>query len=76
MVRIVGVLCGSALAISSLIIALGIPEFLPASGEAPEVMLETVPEPPIETDVEPVAEVVPAAQIDPLPEVAPESIAE
>jgi hypothetical protein len=35
MVRIVGILCGSALAISLLIIALGVPEFLPSTEEMP-----------------------------------------
>jgi len=43
MVRIVGILCGSALAISFLIIALGVPEFLPE----PEAISEEAAEPPI-----------------------------
>ena len=49
MVRVVGILCGSALAISSLILALGIPEFLPGSASAAEITtdlddVEAVPE--------------------------------
>jgi hypothetical protein len=55
MVRIVGILCGSALAISSLIIALGVPEFLPGSVEEPEV---TVVYDEIETVAEPAAAIV------------------
>jgi hypothetical protein len=61
MVRIVGILCGSALAISSLIIALGIPEISPGPVEEPEVIvvfdeIETVAEPAaaivVETPIE------------------------
>ena len=88
MVRIVGILCGSALAISSLIIALGIPEFLPAPVEAPEATavydeLETAPLPEtavvVETPVEETLEVSiePAtedvlAPPEPVPEPVPE----
>jgi len=46
MVRIVGILCGSALAISLLIIALGVPEFLPS----PEAIPATVGEPVVTTE--------------------------
>ena len=75
MVRIVGILCGSALAISSLIIALGVPEFLPGPLEAPEIdnempvaeILETVIEMPIEdpleTKDEPVERFEPVTQV-------------
>jgi hypothetical protein len=50
MVRIVGILCGSALAISSLIIALGVPEFLPEPEASPDATaapneIETTPAP-------------------------------
>jgi hypothetical protein len=65
MVRIVGILCGSALAISSLIIALGVPEFLPNPVEAPEIVAEM-----------PVAEIQTVAQVEPLTEESPASIIE
>jgi hypothetical protein len=42
MVRIVGILCGSALAISLLIIALGVPEFLPSPEDIPATVGEPV----------------------------------
>jgi hypothetical protein len=88
MVRIVGILCGSALAISSLIIALGVPEFLPDPVETPEIVaelpvgetLETVIEVPIEvpleTEDELVAEIQTVTQVEPLTEEAPASIIE
>jgi len=88
MVRIVGILCGSALAISSLIIALGVPEFLPDPAEFPEVVaeipveefLETVIEMPIEVPLssadEFVAEIQTVAQVEPLTEESPASIIE
>jgi len=74
MVRIVGILCGSALAISSLIIALGVPEFLPDPVEAPEIVTEI----PVErfepvTQVETVSEDVSASIIaSPGPPAPPE----
>ena len=86
MVRIVGILCGSALAISSLIIALGVPEFLPDPVEAPEIvaeipveeMPETVTEIPIEvppeTEDEPIVEIEPVAQVASVTEDIPASI--
>ena len=58
MVRIVGILCGSALAISLLIIALGVPEFLPGPEEIPA----TVSEPVVTSESEEVPAVV--AEID------------
>jgi hypothetical protein len=88
MVRIVGILCGSALAISSLIIALGVPEFLPDPAEVPEIVaeipveefLETVIEMPIEVPLasadELVAEIQTVAQVEPLTEENPASIIE
>jgi hypothetical protein len=91
MVRIVGILCGSALAISTLIIALGVPEFLPGPKQTPEIVLETsveestetaianLPDASPETDIEPVTEVAPIAEIEdiePVPEDTPESIVE
>jgi hypothetical protein len=62
MVRIVGILCGSALAISFLIIALGVPEILPAPDAPPaieaddEAVIE-VAEIPVEIPDEVLAEV-------------------
>ena len=50
MVRIVGILCGSALAISFLIIALGVPEFLPepeAISDAAIIEVELQAEPEV-----------------------------
>jgi hypothetical protein len=41
MIRIVGILCGSAVAISFLIVALGMPEFLPRSEDFLEPMVAT-----------------------------------
>ncbi len=61
MVRIVGILCGSALAISSLIIALGVPEVLPGPAEEPEV---TVVFDEIETVAEPAAAIVVETSIE------------
>jgi len=74
MIRILGILCGSALAISSLIIVLGMPEFLPGPLEAPAVIaeadeIEIAPEPETVTVVEAsVEEPIP----EPLPEPSPE----
>ncbi len=60
MVRIVGILCGSALAISFLIIALGVPEFLPNPDDTPETV--STPLPAIEND--PAPEPVPEAPVE------------
>ena len=88
MVRIVGILCGSALAISSLIIALGVPEFLPDPVETPRIVtemaaeefLETVIEMPtdvpLKTADELVAEIQTVAQLGPPTEESPASIIE
>ena len=88
MVRIVGILCGSALAISSLIIGLGVPEFLPGPVETPEIVAEIpvaeIPETVIEIPIEVlpetadqlVAEFEAVTQIDPLIEESPASIIE
>jgi hypothetical protein len=77
MVRIVGILCGSALAISSLIIALGVPEFLPSPVEEPEVStvfdaVETASEPETTIVVEPSIEESTEALPEPLPEPPPD----
>lgn len=85
MVRIVGILCGSALAISSLIIALGVPEFLPDAEEASVVAtvideIETVPEPEVaivlETLIEDSIEESTETELEPVTEEAlPSTIA-
>ena len=78
MVRIVGILCGSALAISFLILALGVPEFLPKTEEPAEVVVvdesdsESVQEPEPEPEHEPVVETLVEAAIEPVPEEVPE----
>ena len=62
MVRIAGILCGSALAISSLIIALGVPEFLPGPMDTPApivVVDETEIAPPPEPLTEPLPQPLP-----------------
>jgi hypothetical protein len=68
MIRIVGILCGSALAISFLIVVLGMPEIFPNKEEAALLSAEEVVAPPpavVEiaavTEIE-VAEVEPTAQ--------------
>jgi hypothetical protein len=71
MVRIVGILCGSALAISSLIIALGVPEFLPDLLETPEIVAEMPAEEVPETAIEIPIEVPPETQDEPVVEVGP-----
>ena len=88
MVRIVGILCGSALAISSLLIALGVPEFLPSSAEPPvivaeipvEELFETVIEMPTDVPLEMadklVADVPTVTQVEPLTEESPAPITE
>ena len=71
MIRLIGILCGSALAVSFLILALGIPEILPDAVEdvQPEPIVATAisiepepvaiePEPVSEPDAEPVTEPV------------------
>jgi hypothetical protein len=88
MVRIIGILCGSALAISSLIIALGVPEFLPDPVKMPEIVaeipvekfLETVIEVPTDVPLEMadelVADVPSVTQVGPLTEESPATIIE
>jgi hypothetical protein len=71
MVRIVGILCGSALAISLLIIALGVPELLPGPTEDPEIAFE----PALASESSEVLETIADAdeiENDPIPEAAPE----
>jgi hypothetical protein len=78
MIRIVGILCGSALAISFLIVVLGMPEVFPNSEEAAPFVTEEIvaPLPPPEVaqiaESAEVAEVEPAAQtVEIEPEIEP-----
>jgi len=71
MVRIVGILCGSALSISLLIIALGMPELLPSPTEDPEIAFEPV----LASESSEVLETITdASEIEngPIPEATPE----
>ena len=70
MIRVVGILCGSALAIALLIIVLGLPEFQRANTAQPELETEvvTIEESPVAAEpieAEPVP--VPAAPIEQAP---------
>ena len=85
MMRIVGILCGSAISVSVLIIALGVPEFTPQPKTTPEVVANSVgqpePDPVIETiritesptTVEPAVEAYKDPVIEPMTEMAVES---
>ena len=79
MARIVGILCGSALAISSLIIVLGVPEFLPGPVETPAVIAEAgeieIARSP-ESSPEPLPVPIPKPLPEPLPESLPEQTTE
>ena len=86
MVRIVGILCGSAISVSVLIMALGVPEFTRQPKPTPEVIAESVgqpePDPFIETTpitespttVEPAVEADKEPIIEPTIEMAVESL--
>lgn len=59
MIRLMGILCGSALAVCFLIVVLGVPEILPGTVIAvpPDVAVaQPVAEPVVESVVEPIAE--------------------
>ena len=72
MVRIVGILCGSAIAVSSLIIALGLPEFTLQPKTTVEPAVETVVEPAVEADKEPVIEPATEMAVEMAVEIAPQ----
>jgi len=74
MVRIVGILCGSALAISFLILALGVPEFLPKTDVPTEVLVEVEnnPGPVQEPEPEHVEEMLVDEAVEPVPEEVPD----
>ena len=74
MIRIIGILCGSAIAIAFLIIALGIPEFPPPDEVAEEAVQEfsdVVEAPPEAVAIESVTQTAPPSDAEmPLPETA------
>ena len=82
MIRIAGILCGSAVTIAALLLVLGIPEFLPESQPAPQepILPEPLPQEtaePIEVaKAEPEPEPAEAALPEPLPETLPEALPE
>lgn len=76
MVRIVGILCGSALAISFLILALGVPEFLPKAGVHAEVVVEPLNHPEPEPEPAPTEDLLIEAALDEPLETAIELIPE
>lgn len=77
MVRIIGILCGSALAISFLILALGVPDFLPKTQIPAELfvepILETMPEPVPESESEAMSELEVEALIEAVLEGPPDT---
>ena len=74
MVRLIGILSGSAIAVSILIIALGVPEFAPPDEERPNPKQRVAQAPPMEPEPAPVPEPTPLPESAPLPaaEAAPE----
>ena len=76
MVRIVGILCGSAIAVSFLIIALGVPEFLPEALEidAVEVAPEVVAAIERPSNPEPLAVIESEPEPQPALEISPVSV--
>jgi len=81
MVRILGILCGSAISVAVLIIALGVPKFTlqhettvePAVDTVAEPAVDTVAEPAVDTVAEPAVEAYEEPLIEPTTEVAVES---
>ena len=73
MVRIVGILCGSAIAVSVLIIALGLPEFTSQSPTTVEAAVKPILEPILEPVAEPAVEAYKEPVIEPAIEMAVES---
>jgi len=69
MVRILGILCGSAISVAVLIIALGVPEFT----LQPKTTVEPVVEPVVPPIAEPAVEAYEEPLIEPTTEVAVES---
>ena len=74
MVRLIGILTGSALAIAVLIVTLGVPELTPPMDQAPDTTVTAVHDgPPIHREPEPLAAVDP--EPPPPVEAAPEPLA-
>ena len=73
MVRIVGILCGSAISVSVLIIALGVPEITRQPITTVEPTVETVAEPAVELYKEPLIEPSIESTIEPTIEMAVDS---
>ena len=73
MVRIVGILCGSAISVTVLIMALGVPEFIRQPKTTVEPAVETVAEPAVEVFEEPLIEPTIEPLIEPTIETAVES---
>jgi hypothetical protein len=79
MIRIVGILCGSAIAIAVMIIALGMPKFMPESDDpVPPPLADVVEELPAAAVniVEPDAANSPTQPPESVPAVIPETVAE
>jgi len=76
MVRIVGILCGSALAISFLIVALGVPEFLPKTAVQAELVVEALDHPEPEPEPAPAEDLLIEAALEEPPETAVEPVPE
>ena len=73
MIRLIGILIGSALAVGLLIVALGVPALSPSVPQAPAEPEPVVPI--IEPADEPQADVVPEPMPEPAPEPEPEVVA-
>ena len=73
MVRIVGILCGSAISVTVLIMALGVPEFIRQPKTTVEPAVEIVAEPAVEVFEEPLIEPTIEPLIEPTIETAVES---
>jgi hypothetical protein len=71
MIRIIGILCGSAVAIAFLIVALGIPEFLP-----PSEAVEPVEAPPELVTIDSTIDSEIDSKIESMPQAAPPAEAE
>lgn len=70
MIRIVGILCGSALAVSFLIVVLGVPEIFPDHEETAEIVIEQIADPQPLPDVAQIAEAAEIANVAQITEVA------
>ncbi len=79
MIRLIGILCGSALAVSLLIVVLGFPEILPDTAEAVQpdaAVAEPVAVSVAESMAEPIAKPIANPVAEPIAEPIAETIAE